>query len=112
MRGIDRILGKYEDQHAEEVDGLYNRGGIGVACAHVARGDPALDRVLLQGRNDRIGDGRILRGVADEYVSAGGGLELWSLVFGHTGSCRPCAVRARVGSPANIGRRKYAPVRR
>ena len=62
------MFGKNEDEHLGVIDRARDAVGVHRSGHHVARGDPTQEPMFLEGADDGIGDGRILRGVADEGI--------------------------------------------
>ena len=65
MRGSG-VYRQDEHDHFCRINRMNDRTGIKLAGDDIARCDPTLGAVALKDVDDGFGDGRVLRGVADE----------------------------------------------
>jgi hypothetical protein len=90
--GNDGMSRKNQNDDLGVVERSNYRVRVEVLGRHIAWCDPAAHAVALEGPAGGFGYSLTLRGIADKDVPAKGRRTCWSLNFGHTGSCRPCAV--------------------
>ena len=64
------MLGEHEDEDFGSIDRPYDTVGVQRSGHYIPRSDPASEPMSLQRLDEAVGDGRVLRRVADEHVAA------------------------------------------